>query len=51
MFSVLLKVVNIPDYPLFLLVWVFFAQALLAAAPSLVQRAPLVPAASPRRLA
>jgi lipopolysaccharide transport system permease protein len=46
MFSVLLKVVNIPDYPLFLLlgliVWVFFAQALLAAAPSLVQSAPLV---------
>ena len=35
-----------PDYPLFLLVglivWVFFAQALLAAAPSLVQNAPLV---------
>ena len=39
-FSVLLKVADIPDYPLFLLVglivWVFFAQALLAAAPSLV---------------
>jgi ABC-type polysaccharide/polyol phosphate export permease len=46
MFSVLLKVVDIPDYPLFLLcgliVWVFFAQSLLAAAPSLVQNAPLV---------
>ena len=45
-FSVLLKVADIPDYPLFLLVglivWVFFAQALLAAAPSLVQNAPLV---------
>ena len=46
MFSVLLKVANVPDYPLFLLagliVWVFFAQSLLAAAPSLVQNAPLV---------
>ena len=45
-FSVLLKVADIPDYPLFLLigliVWVFFSQALLAAAPSLVQNAPLV---------
>jgi lipopolysaccharide transport system permease protein len=45
-FSVLLKVADIPDYPLFLLagmiVWVFFAQALLAAAPSLVVSAPLV---------
>jgi ABC-type polysaccharide/polyol phosphate export permease len=45
-FSVLLKVANIPDYPLFLIagliVWVFFAQAMLAAAPSLVQSAPLV---------
>ena len=46
MFNVLLDVANIPDYPLFLLgglvVWVFFAQALLAAAPSLVLNAPLV---------
>ena len=46
-FSVLLKVAaDIPDYPLFLLVglivWVFFSQALLAAAPSLVLNAPLV---------
>ena len=46
-FSVLLKVAaGIPDYPLFLLVglivWVFFSQALLSAAPSLVQHAPLV---------
>ncbi len=45
-FSVLLKVADIPDYPLFLLigliVWVFFAQALLAAAPSLVQQGALV---------
>ena len=45
-FSVLLKVVNIPDYPLFLIaglvVWVFFAQSLIAAAPSLVRQASLV---------
>jgi ABC-type polysaccharide/polyol phosphate export permease len=45
-FSVLLKVADIPDYPLFLIcgmiVWVFFAQALIAAAPSLVINAPLV---------
>jgi ABC-type polysaccharide/polyol phosphate export permease len=45
-FSVLWRIVDIPDYPLFLLlgliVWVFFAQALLAAAPSLVQNASLV---------
>jgi ABC-type polysaccharide/polyol phosphate export permease len=45
-FKVLLDVANIPDYPVFLLagliVWVFFAQALLAAAPSLVLNAPLV---------
>ena len=45
-FSVLLKVADVPDYPLFLLigliVWVFFSQALLAAAPSLVENAPLV---------
>ncbi len=45
-FSVLLKVANQPDYPLFLLVglivWVFFSQALLSAAPCLVQNASLV---------
>jgi len=45
-FSVLLKVADIPDYPLFLLVglivWVFFSQALLAAAPSLVLNGALV---------
>jgi homopolymeric O-antigen transport system permease protein len=45
-FSVLLRVADKPHYPLFLLaglvVWVFFAQALLAAAPSLVQNAPLI---------
>jgi len=45
-FSVLWRIVDIPDYPLFLIVglivWVFFAQALLAAAPSLVLSAPLV---------
>jgi ABC-type polysaccharide/polyol phosphate export permease len=45
-FSVLLKVANIEHYPMFLIagliVWVFFAQALLAAAPSLVENAALV---------
>src|SRR5262249_40357095 len=46
-FSVLLRVTGgIPDYPLFLLiglvVWVFFSQGLLAAAPSLVDNAALV---------
>ncbi len=46
-FSVLLKVAGgIPDYPLFLLVglivWVFFSQALLSAAPSLVLNGSLV---------
>jgi ABC-type polysaccharide/polyol phosphate export permease len=45
-FSVLLRVADVPDYPLFLLVglivWVFFSQALLAAAPSLVQNSALV---------
>ena len=45
-FSVLLRVVDIPDYPLFLIaglvVWVFFSQSLVNAAPSLVINAPLV---------
>jgi ABC-type polysaccharide/polyol phosphate export permease len=45
-FKVLLKVADIPDYPLFLIagliVWVFFSQALLSAAPSLVVNAPLI---------
>ena len=45
-FSVLLKVADIPDYPLFvvagMIVWVFFAQAMLAAAPSMEQNAALV---------
>ena len=45
-FSVLLKVVDIPDYPLFLIagliVWVFFAQAMIAAASCLVANASLV---------
>lgn len=46
-FSVMLKAFgDIPHYPLFLLVglvvWVFFSQALLAAAPCLVRQAPLV---------
>ena len=46
-FSVMLKFGgDIPDYPLFLLVgivvWVFFSQALLTAAPSFVRQAALV---------
>jgi len=45
-FKVLLQVAEVPDYPLFLIaglvVWVFFSQALLAAAPSLVVNAPLI---------
>ena len=45
-FKVLLKVANKPDYPLFLIagliVWVFFSQTLLSAAPSLVVNAPLI---------
>jgi ABC-type polysaccharide/polyol phosphate export permease len=46
MFGVLLKAVQIPDYPLFLIVglivWMFFAQSLLSAATSLVDQASLV---------
>jgi ABC-type polysaccharide/polyol phosphate export permease len=45
-FKVLLKVASVPDYPVFLIsgliVWVFFSQALLASAPSLVINAPLI---------
>ncbi|MBA2321363.1 MAG: ABC transporter permease [Deltaproteobacteria bacterium] len=45
-FSVMLKVIDIPDYPLFLIlgliVWVFFAQSVVAAAPSLVQNDRLI---------
>lgn len=45
-FSVLLRVADVPDYPLFLLVglivWIFFAQTLLAATPSLVTNAALI---------
>src|SRR3954470_19864328 len=45
-FKVLLKVASVPDYPVFLIsgliVWVFFSQALLSSAPSLVINAPLV---------
>jgi lipopolysaccharide transport system permease protein len=45
-FAILLQVANVDDYPLFLIagliVWVFFSQGLLAAAPSLVQNAGLV---------
>jgi ABC-type polysaccharide/polyol phosphate export permease len=46
MFGVLLKAVRIADYPVFifvgLIVWMFFSQALLAAATSLVDQAALV---------
>src|SRR5947199_2525305 len=45
-FKVLLRVADKPHYALFLIsglvVWVFFSQALLAAAPSLVINAPLI---------
>jgi homopolymeric O-antigen transport system permease protein len=45
-FKVLLKVASVPDYPIFLIsgliVWVFFSQALLSSAPSLVLNAPLI---------
>jgi ABC-type polysaccharide/polyol phosphate export permease len=45
-FKVLLNVASMPAYPIFLIsglvVWVFFSQALLAAAPSLVVNAPLI---------
>src|SRR4051812_41917471 len=45
-FKVLLKVASVPDYPIFLIsglvVWVFFSQALLSSAPSLVVNAPLI---------
>src|SRR3954469_23855271 len=45
-FKVLLKVASVPDYPVFLIsgliVWVFFSQALLSSAPSLVVNAPLI---------
>lgn len=46
MFRYLLKAVQIPDYPLFLIVglvvWTFFSQSVLAAATSLVDHASLV---------
>jgi lipopolysaccharide transport system permease protein len=46
MFGVLLEAVDIDDYPLFLfvglIVWVFFSQSLMAAAPSLLEQASLV---------
>jgi lipopolysaccharide transport system permease protein len=45
-FKVLLKVASVSDYPVFLIsgliVWVFFSQALLSSAPSLVVNAPLI---------
>src|SRR5919199_2793535 len=46
MFSVLLKAVNIDDYPLFLMVglvvWLFFSQSLLSASGSLLEQSALV---------
>jgi ABC-type polysaccharide/polyol phosphate export permease len=46
MLGPLLKAVNIPDYPIFilagLLVWLFFSQSLLAASGSLVEQSSLV---------
>ncbi len=45
-FKVLLRVASVPDYPVFLIsgliVWVFFSQALLSAAPALVVNGPLI---------
>lgn len=45
-FKLLLKVASVPDYPIFLIsgliVWVFFSQALLSSAPSLVLNAALI---------
>lgn len=46
MFGVVFKVVSYPDYPLFLMVglvvWLFFSQSLLSAAPSLLDQGALV---------
>jgi ABC-type polysaccharide/polyol phosphate export permease len=46
MLGPLLRAVNLPDYPIFilagLLVWLFFSQSLIAAGTSLVEHAPLV---------
>ena len=46
MFGVIFKATSEPDYPLFLLVglvvWVFFSQAVLGAAPSLLEQGALV---------
>ncbi len=46
MFGVIFKAVNHPDYPLFLMVglvvWIFFSQALLASAPSLLDQGALI---------
>jgi ABC-type polysaccharide/polyol phosphate export permease len=46
LFGVVLKPVSHPDYPLFLLValvvWVFFSQSLLGAAPSLIDQGALI---------
>jgi lipopolysaccharide transport system permease protein len=46
MFGVLFRVVKIDDYPLFLMIglvlWIFFSQSLLSAAPSLLDQGALV---------
>lgn len=46
MFGVVFKVVDYPDYPLFLMVglvvWIFFSQSLLSAAPSLLDQGALI---------
>src|SRR5256885_7858739 len=46
MFGVVFKVVSHPDYPLFLMVglvvWIFFSQSLLSAAPSFLDQGALV---------
>src|ERR1044071_5772185 len=46
MFGLIFKLDNIPDYPLFLMVglvvWIFFSQSVLSAAPSLLEQGALV---------
>src|SRR5436309_3062748 len=46
MFGVIFKNQQIPDYPIFLMVglivWTFFSQSMLAAAPSLIDQSSLV---------
>src|SRR3954466_12456089 len=46
MFGLLIPQVKVPDYPVFLMVglivWIFFSQSLLSAAPSLINQSALV---------